>query len=260
MFKSRELASGASVLAIGLFLSAPARAHFVLKAPAASLVQESNGDPQKVAPCGGAGTPTGVVTAYQPGQTIEITIDETIPHPGHYRIALAVNDPKELPAEPEVLPLGGTSCESAAIMSPPVFPVLADGVFTHTAPFTGPQTVKVQLPLDVTCANCTLQIIEFMSSHGTPCFYHHCANISIGGPAVDGGTGAPVGNGDASTEGDSSDGGTASDSGTSSPRATGSRDTSDSGCSTSGSAKSGLAGVLMLAAISAFSMRRRRTR
>jgi MYXO-CTERM domain-containing protein len=24
-----------------------------------------------------------------------------------------------------------------------------------------------------------LQVIEFMSNHGAPCFYHHCANITI---------------------------------------------------------------------------------
>jgi hypothetical protein len=31
----------------------------------------------------------------------------------------------------------------------------------------------------VTCDHCTLQVIEFMSQHGAPCFYHHCADISI---------------------------------------------------------------------------------
>jgi MYXO-CTERM domain-containing protein len=68
-------------------------------------------------------------------------------------------------------------------MDPPVFPVLADGVFEHTAPFSGPQSIDITLPNDVTCTNCTLQIIQFMSNHALNnpggCYYHHCATIAI---------------------------------------------------------------------------------
>jgi hypothetical protein len=42
----------------------------------------------------------------------------------------------------------------------------------------------VTLPPNVTCSHCTLQVIEFMSDHGLNnpggCFYHHCADISVG--------------------------------------------------------------------------------
>jgi len=61
-----------------------------------------------------------------------------------------------------------------------VFPVLADGVLSHTDVFPGTQSFQVTLPSDVTCTHCTLQVLEFMSSHPAPCFYHHCADISIG--------------------------------------------------------------------------------
>jgi hypothetical protein len=68
-------------------------------------------------------------------------------------------------------------------MDPPVFPVLADGVLVHTAPFSGPQSFDVQLPAGMTCDHCTLQIIQFMSNHvlNNPggCFYHHCATVNI---------------------------------------------------------------------------------
>lgn len=171
-------------LALSATLLAPhiATAHFVLRSPASWRVQDVLGDPQKLGPCGdeGAAAATGAVTAFSPGETITITLDETIFHPGHYRVALAVGDRAELPAEPTVT-AGATACGSVPIMTPPVFPVLADGVLQHTSPLSGTQSFQVTLPSDVTCAHCTLQVLEFMSSHGAPCFYHHCADISIGG-------------------------------------------------------------------------------
>jgi MYXO-CTERM domain-containing protein len=166
------------------------------------MSQDSFGLPEKLGPCGdeGGGTPTGTVTAFQSGQTITVTINEVIFHPGHYRIALAVNDRSELPAEPPVT-AGSTPCGSVPVQNPPVFPVLADGVFEHSAPFSGPQSIQITLPGNVTCTKCTLQIIEFMSDHGLNnpggCFYHHCADLSIQSTVVDGGgsTGGSAGSG-----------------------------------------------------------------
>jgi hypothetical protein len=161
----------------------PARAHFLLVAPDSWMSQGPYGDPQKVGPCGeeGGGTATGKVTTFRPGQTIEVTVDEKIFHPGHYRVALAVEDRSELPAEPAVTAVGSDPCGSVEIQDPPIFPILADELLPHTEPFNGPQTFAVELPGDVTCTRCTLQIIEYMAHHGRPCFYHHCADISIQG-------------------------------------------------------------------------------
>jgi MYXO-CTERM domain-containing protein len=190
------LAGAAIAAACCTFVPAPADAHFILEEPASWMSQDLLGSPQKAPPCGdeSGGTPTGMVTAFVEGDSITITIDEKIPHPGHYRIALAVNDPSELPPEPVVTPMSpSVACGSVPIQSPPVFPVLADGVFPHTAAFSAPQTTKITLPPGVTCTHCTLQVIEFMSNHGLNnpggCFYHHCANISISAAgAPDGGT------------------------------------------------------------------------
>lgn len=172
-----------TVVLMGVVSSAiPARAHFILMQPDAWMSQGPLGDPQKVGPCGndGGGTPTGKVTAFRSGETIEITINEMIYHPGHYRVALAINDQSELPAAPPVTAVDRDPCGSTVIQDPPVFPVLADNVLPHSGPFDGPQTFSVTLPSDVTCARCTLQIIEYMRNHGQPCFYYHCADISIG--------------------------------------------------------------------------------
>lgn len=186
----RRSAVPALVLAFAAGAARDASAHFALRSPASWREQDFLGNPQKTGPCGDDGTAatTGLVTAYAPGETITITLDETIHHPGHYRVALAVRDRSELPAPPPVTP-GATDCGSAPIMSPAVFPVLADGELVHTTPFTGTQSFTVTLPSDVTCERCTLQVLEFMSDHAAPCFYYHCADIAIGaGPActVDG--------------------------------------------------------------------------
>lgn len=205
---------GISALAVGLLWSADAGAHFVLQAPAALTEQDGLGNPQKAPKCGdpGGAALTGEVTAYQAGDTITITINETIYHPGHYRVALALTDESELPEAPTVTPAGGDDCAMTEIQDPPVFPVLADGELVHDASFDGPQSFEVTLPDDVECENCILQVIEFMSSHGAPCFYYHCATISIeAAPSMTSGdTSGSTGDVDPSTTGDS--GATTSDS------------------------------------------------
>jgi hypothetical protein len=198
--KQRERAfAQVTIMATVLLGAATGRAHFVLDAPACWMSQDAFGLPEKAGPCGdeGGGTPTALVTAFQTGQTITVTIDEKIFHPGHYRIALAVNNRSELPAEPPVT-AAATPCGSVPIANPPVFPVLADGVFAHTKAFSGPQTTQITLPPNVTCSKCTLQVIEFMSDHGLNnpggCFYHHCADISISSTVpVNLDAGAPAG-------------------------------------------------------------------
>lgn len=164
-----------------------AHAHFTLKSPAAWANQDALGSPQKSAPCGQSdpgmsAVATGAVTAFRPGETITITLDETVFHPGHYRVALAVTDRSELPQDPPVT-AGDTACGSTVIQANPSFPLLVDGALKHSAPLSGTQSFQVTLPADVTCAKCTLQVVEFMSDHGLNnpggCFYHHCADISI---------------------------------------------------------------------------------
>jgi hypothetical protein len=169
--------------------SAPAQAHFALQAPACWMSQNAVGVPLKMAPCGneGGGTPTGLVTTYQEGQMITVTINETVFHPGHYRVTLSTTDQTGLPAEP----VPTANCGAVTVENPPVFPVLADGLFTHTTAFTAPQTVQIKLPDNVTCTHCVLQVLQFMENqppNPTGCFYHHCSDIVIQAGAVpDGG-------------------------------------------------------------------------
>ena len=185
-----------------------ADAHFKLQAPTNWTTMSADGTPQKLQPCGNEGEPpaSSPVTEYTAGQTIDITFDETKFHPGHYRVSLAA-DQAALPADPDgdVQP-GVTQCGSLAIDPTPTLPLLADGLLVHTKPFTGTQTMQVTLPAGMTCDHCVLQVVQFMSSHATPCFYHHCANIKItaAGGGVDAGPGGGV---DAGTGGGGIDGG-----------------------------------------------------
>ena len=202
----RHAVSALAVLSVGLLAQGSARAHFILQAPTSWADQDGTGSPQKSAPCGQAdpgvtANPTGTVTAFAPGDSVTVTINEVVTHPGHYRVALSTTGQSGLPADPTVTAVGTDQCGMAATQNPPVFPVLADGMLDHTSAFSGPQSFMVTLPTDVTCtSNCVLQVIEFMSNHGAPCFYHHCADITIqsggGGndasPPVDGGK-APSG-------------------------------------------------------------------
>jgi hypothetical protein len=168
--------------------------HFKLVEPASRLVEDQRGDPQKLGPCGGtsanAGTPTGVVNQAAGGSKLHIKIQETIYHPGFYRVSLAVKSIDELPADPVAVTRDtekGPWSISGAIQSNPQMPVLADGLFSHrTRPAAGtqlpPWETDVTLP-NINCEKCTLQIVQFMEDHGYNkdggSTYHHCADIKI---------------------------------------------------------------------------------
>ena len=78
--------------------------HFKLLEPASWIIENDRGDPQKTGPCGGSNTdwgkPSNAVTKAAGGQKLHLKVQETIYHPGHYRVALAVNSHNELPLDP----------------------------------------------------------------------------------------------------------------------------------------------------------------
>jgi len=193
-------------LAMAAAIAAPAvvQAHFKLLEPATWIVESARGDPQKAAPCGAvagatpAATPAAApaapevkpseaITKVTGGSKLHLKVLETIYHPGHYRVALAVNSRSELPVDPitvERMTERGPQSVWAAIQSPPQTPVIADGLFQHYTRPASPQTweTDVQLP-NITCAKCTLQVIQFMADHGYNqpggYSYHHCADLAI---------------------------------------------------------------------------------
>jgi hypothetical protein len=181
---------------ISVSVSTAAHAHFVLVSPAASLVQNRLGDPQKMAPCGGVsanptrgtpanpGTSSNATTRITGGTSFHLLLQETVFHPGHYRVALG-RTAADLPADPVVTTRDserGPWSVSAAIQNPPVAPVLADGLFAHTERPMGLWETDIPIP-NIDCPDCVLQVIQFMAEHARNLdgdySYHHCAVVSI---------------------------------------------------------------------------------
>jgi len=183
----------AIALGLGAFaLAAPASvfAHFILEQPTSAIVENGLGDPQKLGPCGGVtgnpGMPTGVVTVVTGGSMLHIKVKETIYHPGHFRVALAVLDRAELPADPEDVTKDtphGVMSVSGKIDPNPKPPVLVDGIFDHHVyvPHQEFET-DVRIP-NINCDHCSLQVIQFMEMHPINkdgrFTYHHCADLKI---------------------------------------------------------------------------------
>jgi hypothetical protein len=188
----RSVRSFLVVTALTLGAQAIMSAHFKLSEPASWLVENDRGDPQKGGPCGGSNTdwgkPSYVIGKATGGQMLHVKVQETIYHPGHYRVALAVNSPTELPPDPQVQTREGErgpQSVSATIQAPAPIPVLADGLFVHAERPSGqmaPFETDVQLP-NISCKKCTLQVVQFMAEHGfnNPggYSYHHCAELQI---------------------------------------------------------------------------------
>jgi hypothetical protein len=193
-----SLALAAAVAAV----PAATFAHFQLLAPASWNIPNELGDPQKVGPCGGDPKGqnekllSGAITKVTGGSKLHIKIQETIFHSGHYRVALAVNSRNELPPDPmtfEKYTEKGLYSVWAAIQSPPQIPVIADGLFQHYPKPGEPASARLKTPMtpwetdielpNVSCARCTLQVIQFMADHvyNQPggYSYHHCADLAI---------------------------------------------------------------------------------
>lgn len=178
-----------AALTLALSLAAfDTQAHFFLEAPASWINQDERGDPQKMAPCGGSvadgGTRSGVVTELQGGAMTRLAINETVFHPGHYRVALArrIN---LLPADPAAIlkdTENGPRSDHAEIDPAPKAPVLMDGLWDNDVRRTGPIETMIAIP-NIDCEGCFLQVIQFMENHPGVreggFSYHHCAIVNI---------------------------------------------------------------------------------
>jgi hypothetical protein len=193
----RTLSLSAALLACSLVASvAPvAHAHITLKSPA----KRPGGD-IKVGPCTGAARGASP-TVLEPGATIMVTWDETIQHPGHYRIAFDV-DGEDFPVPAAYDDVAATLPFDAGNG----VTILADDIMDKSGPIFGatPYEAMVTLP-DVECETCTLQLIQMMTEKvpygdGND-IYFECADIALrrtggapdaGMPMTTGGMMAPL--------------------------------------------------------------------
>ncbi|MGD8339962.1 MAG: hypothetical protein PVH89_04225 [Gammaproteobacteria bacterium] len=184
----RSAATGLILAACSGLAASSALAHFKLLEPASWIEEDDRGDPQKLGPCGGTidnpGTRSGAVTEVQGGSLLKVVVDETIYHPGHFRISLA-RRPNWLPPDPVATMKEterGPRSDRAEIQETPEPPVLVDGIWEHYERRTGIWETEVEIP-NIDCEGCFLQVIQFMSEH--PGFreggfsYHHCAVLNI---------------------------------------------------------------------------------
>ena len=112
--------------------------------------QSASGDPQKTAPCGpsGAFTPNGEVLTVAPGSMVTISINETVTHAGHYRIALAQNIaglPADRMATDETRPAeNGDQAPGLATRCHVVSPLQRAGRTFRTPPVISPGAIAVK--------------------------------------------------------------------------------------------------------------------
>lgn len=160
-----RLLTGTLVAAALALLAADAGAHIDMTYPVA---REMN---QKAGPCGVAGSVRGDnITVLDPGATITVTWNETIAHPGWFRISFDDNGDDGF--------INPATIDDVNNSPTVLFDEIAnpDGL--------GSYSQEVTLP-NMECDNCTLQLMQVMLDKqpeiwGDNEFYYRCADLVLG--------------------------------------------------------------------------------
>jgi hypothetical protein len=259
----------AAALALALGVAGSAHAHFTLLKPTSWLKEDSSGGPQKGSPCGpGNTTPflgddvqpipaSGEVTTFQAGDNVDVEWQETVYHPGYFRISLAETDAKDATEtqfpKPPVDDPSSCSLNLDSVPTGAHDNVLADGLFKVDAASGSTRHLMQQVTLpNKPCDKCTLQVVQVMKDHGlNSCYYFHCADIKIVPAGTNtGGTSGSAGTGSAGASGASGSAGTgtgtagstASGGGTGGTKAVTGTTTGSSGTGSSGTTGSSVPG------------------
>jgi hypothetical protein len=197
------------VLLAASALANQVHAHFKLLKPASWLTEDSLGGPQKGKPCGPGGLDdvqpsplSDAVTTVHAGDTIQVELQETINHPGYFRVSLSAD--RASFTDPPLTNATSCSLDLDSVPTGAHDNVLMDGIAKSASAAPNRHIMQdVKLP-DQPCDNCTLQVLQVMKDHGPPnCFYYHCAVLKIlpaDGSAAGSG-GAPAGAGGAPVSG-----------------------------------------------------------
>ncbi len=164
------LVLGAALAALFFGPSEAAFAHSRWKTDSTVLVPRSTSSGLKTGPCGGVPR-TATPKVFSPGQVIEVEWEETINHPGSFRIAFS--------------PADDLGFDDHVLYS------VADMLGAET-PMPHFYKATITLPMQA-CASCTLQLIQIMTDTMPPSNYYSCADIQL---VADGGnTGSGTGGG-----------------------------------------------------------------
>jgi len=230
---------------VGSIWASSAEAHLGLEVPASRYGSEE----LKPGPCGIVdGQRTANVTYYEPGETIEVRWNEYVDHPGHYRIAFDADGDDDFVDPATMMELYSNDA------------VLLDGIADRDG--GGVYTATVTLP-DVTCENCTLQVIQMMYDkppYITPGndIYYQCADLVLrrGDTVPDGGVEPDAGTG--GNGGTAVDGGVGGSAGADGGPRTGPGASNGGGCSATASDRTASTLVSMLFVLGSCLLARRR--
>lgn len=167
------------------FTTGHAAAHIRLEVPKSRYLNDSmQGTKQKQAPCGVTNDARtkdeSLITTFKPGEKVTVEWTETINHPGHFRIAFSEKGQSFPAATVEPGEEGGQ--------------ILAEDIPDDSSKSGGKFSYEITLP-NVTCDDCTLQLIQVMTDSGD--FYYQCADLVLEGDAT-GGAGGSGGTGGSS--------------------------------------------------------------
>lgn len=204
------------IAVVGLLTSASASAHVEMLMPVPRLPGEEGGSALKEEPCGQeTNGRTTKVTTFKPGQTIEIQMKEYIDHPGYYAVGFDPDGDDDLPFPLDpALAMSSKDNPQSLVNGTTILAVRPDPESSDcSAQPNKTCTVSVTLP-NMTCENCTLQLIQFMTdaSMVANAYYYQCADIKLAGDGTPtGGAGGTGGGGAGGSAGGA--GGSASGSG-----------------------------------------------
>ncbi len=150
-----------------LLSSAVAFAHIDLDRAGTHLSRYGSDD-IKEGPCGRTDGKRGNnVYTYRAGETIQVKLNEFIPHPGYFRVAFDNDGDNDFVNPQTIDPINrkcmndpADRCGKADFFN--TSNVLMDNVDPHLRGLPKTYTWDVKLP-DVACDNCTLQIIQVMT-------------------------------------------------------------------------------------------------
>lgn len=142
-------------------------AHAMLK-PGGALEPRNSRSDLKTGPCGGVAVDENKRTTVAAGQSINLEWEETVNHPGYFRLILIAGDGTQLTSvQPIVVMDRYDDTQNGQVIA-------ADSSTWHHFSTT------VTVP-DVSCEKCAFEFVQVMTDRNPPTNYHSCADVRITG-------------------------------------------------------------------------------
>lgn len=234
-------------------ISAASFAHVDLSSPNPRAHGQTEGN-LKSGPCGQTTNGRSAnVNVFAPGETITVTWNEYIDHPAYYRIAFDDDGDDGFVMRSDGQTNQGAddpeAVEAALNMDADILAIVPEVNDTTAGTSTDIRSVDITFP-NITCENCTLQLIQYMYNNPGQ-GYFQCADIALraepgegdeGADAGPGGAGGSANAGDAGAAGAAGAGGAGGGSGSSSAGASSTASGGSAGAPTSSAGAGGSAG------------------